>query len=220
MAFTVELYWSMRSPYCYLALDRLLALEKADDVTVQVKHVWPGAMRRKGYFKSLNPNYTAYHRLDTARLVEYLGLPYGRPKPDPLTFDAATMEPLPLAEQPLIGPLTRMATLAAEAGAGLAFLDPVTRLIWGGTVENWHQGEHLARAVAGAGLGYAELAARAEAEADRLDALVDANGEALAASGHWGVPCMVFDAEPFFGQDRLELLNWRLDAARTAAGRR
>jgi len=40
---------------------------------------------------------------------------------------------------------------------------------------------------------------------------VDANQKALEASGHWGVPTFVFRREPFFGQDRIDLLRWRLD---------
>ena len=27
---------------------------------------------------------------------------------------------------------------------------------------------------------------------------------------HWGVPTMVFQGEPFFGQDKIELLLWRM----------
>ena len=34
--------------------------------------------------------------------------------------------------------------------------------------------------------------------------------EALDAAGHWGVPTMVFEGEPFFGQDRLDVFVWRL----------
>ena len=211
MVHLIDLYWSMRSPFCYLAVDRLLALDMRVDVAVNVKHVWPGAIRQKGYFKSLNPNYPGYHRRDTERLAEYLGLPYARPKPDPLVFDKQTMEPLPLADQPYIGWLTRVAQLAVEAGLGMAFLDPVSRLIWGGAVENWHEGEHLPRAVNGTGLDFSNLRAQADAEAERLDAIIDANNQALSAVGHWGVPCMVFEDEPFFGQDRIDLLNWRLN---------
>ncbi len=37
-----------------------------------------------------------------------------------------------------------------------------------------------------------------------------ANQKAHADSGHWGVPTMAFNGEPFFGQDRLDLLLWRL----------
>ena len=33
---------------------------------------------------------------------------------------------------------------------------------------------------------------------------------ATELAGHWGVPTMVFADEPFFGQDRIDLLVWRL----------
>ena len=36
------------------------------------------------------------------------------------------------------------------------------------------------------------------------------NQEAVEAAGHWVVPTMVFAGEPFFGQDRIDLLVWRL----------
>ena len=42
---------------------------------------------------------------------------------------------------------------------------------------------------------------------------VERNQDALDASGQWGVPTMVFNEEPFFGQDRVETLAWRLDEA-------
>ena len=32
----------------------------------------------------------------------------------------------------------------------------------------------------------------------------------LRAAGHWGVPTMVFEGEPFFGQDRFDHLVWRM----------
>jgi len=213
---TIDLYWSMRSPFCYLALDRLLELDAAPGVRVTVKHVWPGAVRRQGYFKSLNENYSAYHRRDTVRLAEYLGLPYARPKPDPLSFNKETMEPLSIADQPHIGRLTRMGVLALEQGKGLAYLDQVMRLIWDGRQEDWHLGDHLAAAVGRAGLDFASLIARVSDDADRLDSIIDAGGRDLQAAGHWGVPCMIFEGEPFFGQDRLELLQWRIEAARNA----
>ena len=44
----------------------------------------------------------------------------------------------------------------------------------------------------------------------RLDAAITDNQDALDKAGHWGVPTMVFAGEPFFGQDRLDLLVWRL----------
>ena len=48
------------------------------------------------------------------------------------------------------------------------------------------------------------------ADPSAYDAEIERNQRDLEAAGHWGVPTMVFEGEPFFGQDRLELLLWRL----------
>jgi len=61
-----------------------------------------------------------------------------------------------------------------------------------------------------AGLDLAALETEAAAQAARLDAAIADNQRALEAAGHWGVPTMVFEGEPFFGQDRIDLLVWRL----------
>ena len=38
-----------------------------------------------------------------------------------------------------------------------------------------------------------------------------ANQVALEIAGHWGVPTLVFEGEPFFGQDRIEMARWRME---------
>jgi len=50
------------------------------------------------------------------------------------------------------------------------------------------------------------------ADPDRFEAVITANEKDHAASGHWGVPTFVFEKEPFFGQDRIDLLIWRMQA--------
>ena len=82
-------------------------------------------------------------------------------------------------------------------------------LIWGGA-ENWHEGDHLEQAAARAGLDLAELDAEALSDVEALDAEIHANQAALEAGGHWGVPTLVFDGEPFFGQDRIDMVLWRM----------
>ena len=72
--------------------------------------------------------------------------------------------------------------------------------------------DHLTGAAARAGLDLADLDAEAVAEAEALDAEVAANQTALEAAGHWGVPTLVFQGEPFFGQDRIELALWRMQS--------
>ncbi|NNC72944.1 MAG: 2-hydroxychromene-2-carboxylate isomerase, partial [Sphingomonadaceae bacterium] len=61
-----------------------------------------------------------------------------------------------------------------------------------------------------AGLDMAELDGEATRDAEALDAEVEANQAALEEAGHWGVPTLVFEGEPFFGQDRIDVAMWRM----------
>ena len=88
-------------------------------------------------------------------------------------------------------------------------MDEVSSVIWSG--QPWTTGTILADAAARAGLDLVALDAREQAETDRLEAEIDINQAAQTAGGHWGVPLMVFEDEPFFGQDRIDLLEWRLE---------
>ena len=78
----------------------------------------------------------------------------------------------------------------------------------GGT-KGWDQGDHLRQAVASTGLDLEELDA-VTVDGDHLEE-IERNQESLDAAGHWGVPTMVVRGEPFFGQDRIDTLRWRLD---------
>ena len=44
MTLSVDLYWSFRSPYSYLVTQRLVALERENDVAVNVRVVTPIAV--------------------------------------------------------------------------------------------------------------------------------------------------------------------------------
>ena len=201
---TFDLYWSFRSPYCYLAMDRLFQLSDQTGVDINMRHVWPGAMRSTGYFDRLNPNYMTYHGLDSKRTAQFQGIPYARPVPDPLVFDPKTREPL--ADQPYIRSLTRLALAACELGAGHIYLKALMRLLWDGRVKGWNEGDHLETIAGQAGLDFTDLNRCADDNAERFDKEVDDNGKSLVEAGHWGVPCMVFEGEPFFGQDRIDIL--------------
>jgi 2-hydroxychromene-2-carboxylate isomerase len=93
----------------------------------------------------------------------------------------------------------------------LPFLREVSAVIWGGEVDNWHESDHLAEAAGRAGLDPSELFSRVETEADRLHALIEDNQVAQRAAGHYGVPMIAFNNEPFFGQDRMDTFRWRLE---------
>ena len=210
MTLQFDLFWSFRSPYSYLATPRLSALARDYDVVCNVRPVYPIAVRIEGFFKQVNPMWPPYLLKDTVRVAEMEGLPYAWPSPDPIVMDMKSGE-VP-KDQPYIHRLTRAGVLAAERGRGLPFLQEVSTLIFGGT-KNWHEGNHLRGAAARAGLDMDELDAAAEKEADRLEAVIAANEAAQKAAGHWGVPLMVFEGEPFFGQDRIDHLTWRMKQA-------
>ena len=57
----------------------------------------------------------------------------------------------------------------------------------------------------------AQLDAQALAEAERIEAAIQASHARMDQVGHWGVPTFVFENEPFFGQDRIDTLIWRLE---------
>jgi 2-hydroxychromene-2-carboxylate isomerase len=150
----------------------------------------------------------SYLMRDCIRSAEFAGMTLRWPRPDPVVMDFATRT-YP-KEQPYIHRLTRLGQLAAERGHGLALLRAVSHLIWSGEVEGWHEGDHLAKALEGIGLDLAEMDAAQEAEAERLDAAIKQNEADQRTGGHYGVPLMVYDGEPFFGQDRYDQLVWRM----------
>lgn len=210
MSLSADVFWSFRSPYSYLATGRLVELEKRYALELRVRPVLPLAVREPDFFKRVNPLWPAYLMRDTVRVAEYHGIDYGWPRPDPVVQTLQEGRLVTAPEQPYIHRLTRLGALAVERGRGLPFIDEVSRLIWGGKVVGWHEGSHLADACGRAGLDLAELDAAAAGDAARLDAVIGKNQKDLEAAGHWGVPTVVFEGEPFFGQDRLELLVWRM----------
>ena len=199
MTLAYDLYWSFRSPYSYLVMPRLIEFERDYDVRANVRPVYPIAVRIDGFFKNANPLWLPYLVRDVARTAEMLRMPFAPPRPDPIVMNLATGEVA--KEQPYITRLTRLGVAAAERGRGLAFLREISAVIWGGTTD-WHLGDHLARAAERASLDLAELERAIDAEADRHEAVIVENEAAQKRAGHWGVPLMVFEGEPFFGQDR------------------
>ncbi len=208
MTLSADIFWSFRSPYSFIATRRYRALCEEFDLTLNLRPVYPLAIRQPDFFETSHPNWLRYTLTDVFRVAQHLGIPMGPPRPDPIVQDLATRKIS--ADQPYIYRLTRLGQAAARRGKSLAFADEVSRLIWGGA-ENWHEGDHLAGAATRAGLDLAELDREALAAPEALDAEIAANQAALEAAGHWGVPTLVFEGEPFFGQDRIELAKWRME---------
>jgi len=206
MSEIVDVFWSFRSPYSYLVTPDLLRLREDYDVEVKFRPVLPIAVRAKEALFTDGPQKLNYIILDVLRRAEFLGMPIGLPSPDPIVQD---LETLKIAdEQPYIFRLTGLGVEAERLGKGLEFALHVSHLIWGGA-PGWNEGDRLAEAAAKADLVLADMDAAIAAN-DPMP-VIEANQAALEAAGHWGVPTMVVRGEPFFGQDRIETLRWRLD---------
>src|SRR5215470_4775111 len=173
MPLAVDVFWSFRSPYSYLATPRLVRLAAECDLEVRVRVVLPIAVRLPGFFDTVNPLWPPYLLRDTMRIAEYEGIPYGWPRPDPIVQDFATRQVA--VEQPYIYRLTRLGVAASERGRGLPLIAAVARIIWGGDIDGWNQGRHLADAVARAGLDLRELDAAIAADPARYDAVIATN---------------------------------------------
>src|SRR5436190_977650 len=118
MTLSVDLFFSFRSPYSYLSLPKMVKMVADYDVTVDLRPVYPLAVRVPDFFKRTNPKFLPYVAIDAAIVA-----------------------------------------------------DP-----------------------------------------DRYERIISGNERDHAASGHWAVPTFVFESEPFFGQDRIDLLIWRMES--------
>lgn len=202
----IDVYWSIRSPYSYLVTPDLLKLRNDYNVDVTLRPVLPIALRAKEslFDDAEGQRKVGYILMDAVRRAEMLGMPIAFPSPDPVVQDMATFQVAD--EQPHIYRLLALAIEAEKSGKGIDAALALSRLIWGGE-PGWNQGNRLADALASVGLNLEELQA---VDCDVM-AEVKRNQAALEAAGHWGVPTMVVNGEPFFGQDRIDTLRWRLD---------
>jgi 2-hydroxychromene-2-carboxylate isomerase len=90
MSLDVDVFWSFRSPYSYLATPRLVRLAAEYDVAVNVRVVQPIAIRIPGFFETVNPLWPPYLLRDTRRIAEYERIPYRWPRPDPIVPQSST----------------------------------------------------------------------------------------------------------------------------------
>jgi 2-hydroxychromene-2-carboxylate isomerase len=84
MTLSVDLFFSFRSPYSYLALPKTLQMTADYDVTVNLRPVYPIAVRIPGFFKRANPQFARYIVLDSSRVAQRENIPFRFPRPDPI----------------------------------------------------------------------------------------------------------------------------------------
>jgi len=206
----VDVWYSLKSDYCYFLLDRLLALA-GRDVEIGIRPVHGIMLRMPDYVRGRGAMEELYFKIDVRRTAAYLGVPYAPPAPNPIAFEPTSIW-VAAQVQPRIDRLSRLFVGDTRQGLALPFLDKVGRGLWNGANANWHQSGFLNNALALINLDHDALLDAVTSES--AEATLQANHEAMLATGHWGVPLMAYESEPFYGQDRFEQLLWRMEGPR------
>jgi len=200
----VDLFFSFRSPWSYFGAWQMFDLQQDYALHVNLKVVNPIYIRYNDFFDRAHEKWQPYFLTDLLRYSEYREIPIGMPVPDPINTE------LPADDTGhLVLKLNPLGIAAEAAGRGIEFAREVSGIVWSGRVEGWDQDDHLALAAERAGLELSTLEQWVSDNASAWPQQLLANDAALEAH-HWGVPTMVFEGEPFFGQDKIELLLWRM----------
>lgn len=188
----LDAFVSLRSPYTWLAMDRLIALADTYNADLHLRPVLPMVMRGLPVPRAKR----LYIVRDTKREAERLGLPFGR-----------IADPVGRPAERGLAVLFHAITLGRGPEFARAFLKGVfADGIDAGTARGL---DHLR---AQAGLTAADVRAGLSDETWRTRA--EANREAMLALGIWGVPACQVDGRPaHWGQDRLWAVEADLQAA-------
>jgi 2-hydroxychromene-2-carboxylate isomerase len=218
----VDVYWSMRSPYCYISLNRCLEMQLKYHLDLNLNVTYPDAIKEPEMFTAFvaQKYRIAYQDIDSFRNAYFHGIPMRYPVPD-VVVQHPDKDGLPYGEiatfeeQIYAHFLTRHAIAASDIGKGWEYLNSVMRMVWNGQKRPWATPDdfsHVIEAINAAGIDADKLMATVATNPEKYDersAERTAKQESNDAK-HGGVPNFIFQNEPFFGQDRINLLIWRL----------
>lgn len=186
----LDFYFSFRSPYSYLALERVFQLADHYGLQLTVKPVLPMVMRGLAVPRSKR----LYILHDAKRQAERHRIPFGR-----------ICDPVGKGVERCLA----LFEAAREAGCEQDYLLTVGRGIWA-EGRDVSRNRDLAQLVARAGLSWHDLQPRLHDDSWRAQA--ERHRQELTALGHWGVPTFYLrtpqQGQAIWGQDRL----WALEA--------
>lgn len=185
----LEMFFSFRSPYSYIALSRTYALADHYGLTLRLRPVLPMVMRGLSV-----PRIKRFYILtDTAREARLHGVPFGRAC-DPLGKGVERCMALwPFAEKE-----GRLREWLLHAGEGI-----------------WSQGVDvetdagLRKLVVAAGMNWNR--ARRWLDDNQWQGEAEANRDAMVAAGGWGVPSFKINHTLIWGQDRFAVIERELN---------
>ena len=185
----LELFYSFRSPYSYLALERVFSLADAFGLRLEIRPVLPMVMRGMQVPRAK----LSYIAMDTAREARRLGIPYGR-----------------FADPVGVGVERCLAVFyyAQQEKRERDFLLHAGEAVWARAIDvATDQG--MRKVTGRCGLFWPEV----------LDAMTDGswrekveeNRAAMFDAGSWGVPTLRLGDFTTWGQDRIWLLARHLE---------
>lgn len=201
----IEYYFALASPWSYLGNDRLRAIASARDAAIDPVIVDYDAMFAAAGTVPLPkrpPLRKAYRLVELRRWSAWRGVPL---VPEPRHYRGET-------EEPDERTAALMVTAAGAAGEdALTLAHAIGRALWAEERDPFVRPELLSIAAENGYDGPSLLAAADRAETARL---YREQTERAIARGVFGMPFYIFRDEPFWGQDRLEMLEAALARAK------
>jgi len=197
VSMTIDYYFSTSSPWSYLGSARFIEIARTIGATVNVRPVNYGVIFPQSGGLPLpkrSPQRQAYRMMELKRWRDYLGIPINV---SPSNFPAQA-------------PLSALTIIAArETGQdALTLSDAILTALWRDD-RNIDDPTEVAAIAESVDLDGHALVDAAPGYAERYAA----DSEAALAAGVFGAPSWVLpDGEVFWGQDRIDLLRWRLGA--------
>ncbi len=197
---TIDYYFTPQSPWTYLGHARFSAIAEAAQATVRVMPADYGRVFPASGGLPLGqraPQRQAYRLVELARWRDLLGLPLiVQPKFFPVAGDNAA--------RLIIAVNSADGAQAAMRLSGLVFATVWER------EQDINNPDTLAALLAECGLSAGRLE---ESRSEAVQKTYDANTQAAIDAGVFGAPSYVVDGEIFWGQDRLDFLQHRLNPA-------
>ena len=194
----IEYYFALASPWSYLGNDRLRAVAAANDAAIDPIIVDYDRMFAAAGTIPLPERPAlrkAYRLVDLRRWSAWRGVPLA---PEPRHYRGEVEEP----DERLAALMVTAAKAAGEDSLTLAHA--ISRALWAEDRFPFVRTELIAIAAANGFDGPSLLAAAQEPEAVRR---YQEQTERAIARGVFGMPFYIFRDEPFWGQDRLEMLE-------------
>ena len=196
----IDYYLSPISPWTYLGSTRFRKLAEKHNASVNLYLIDLGKVFPVSGGLPLPkraPQRQAYRLQEMARFSSYLGQPLiAKPKHFPPSSSFA-------------GPVMAAARASLLITDALRATEAIMTQLWAYD-EDIGNADVLAAALTKAGFDGDALVNDAKANIDDYAAEVDADTKQAISANVFGAPTFIVEGEVFWGQDRLDLLDWRL----------